>query len=162
MFERFTREARAAVLRACEAARRSGAEQIEPEHLLVALAGGSLGDTATQALAEAGLDVAMIEQAIAQDLVAMLQVVGVPASVVAATPVHPGAGFPGFGPAAKKALEHALREAVRLGDRRIRSGHVLLGVLGQPAPSLDRVLRSLDVAPRRLADLARVELASRR
>ena len=162
MFERFTREARAAVVRAGEAARRTGAEQVEPEHLLLALASGDAADAAARALAEAGIDAKAIEEAIEQDLVAALQVVGVPAAVVEATPVHPRADMPGFGAPAKEALEHALREAVGLGDRRIRSGHVLLGVLHQPPPSLHRVLSALDVAPRRLADLVRVELASQR
>jgi ATP-dependent Clp protease ATP-binding subunit ClpA len=162
MFERFTREARAAVVRAGEAARRTGAEQVEPEHLLLALAGGDGADAAARALAEAGIDGRAIEEAIEQDLVAALGVVGVPAAVVEATPVHPRADMPGFGPAAKDALEHALREAVRLGDRRIRSGHVLLGVLRQPPPSVRRVLSELDVAPERLADLVQIELASRR
>jgi ATP-dependent Clp protease ATP-binding subunit ClpA len=162
MFERFTREARAAVVRAREAARWTGAEQVEPEHLLLALAGGDGADAAARAFAEAGIDARTIEKAIEQDLVAALQVVGVPAAVVEATPAHPRADMPGFGAAAKAALEDALREAVRLGDRRIRSGHLLLGVLRQPPPSVHRVLGALNVTPRRLADLVQVELASRR
>ena len=54
MFERFTRTARADVLRAHDVAQRLGAEQVEPEHLLLALAEGH-GEAATRALAEAGL-----------------------------------------------------------------------------------------------------------
>ena len=46
-----------------------------------------------------------------------------------------------FTPAAKKALELALREALRLGDREIGAEHVLLGLLreGGAARLLERV-----------------------
>jgi ATP-dependent Clp protease ATP-binding subunit ClpA len=161
MFERFARESRAAVVRAQDVARRLGAERIEPEHLLLALAEGNV-DSAAGALAEAGLDATAIEQAIEQDLVAALEVVGVPASVVASTPIHPRADRPPFGVPMKQALEHALQEAVRRGDRRLRPEHVLLGLLSPPAVGLRRVLKRLDVEPRRLADLVQVEMASRR
>src|ERR671921_156385 len=58
------------------AASRLGAEQVEPEHLLLALAGGC-EDPAALALAEFGVDAGAIVQAIEDDLVAMLEVVGV-------------------------------------------------------------------------------------
>jgi ATP-dependent Clp protease ATP-binding subunit ClpA len=161
MFERFTRDARAAVVRAQDVARRLGAEHVEPEHLLVALAGGH-ADAASQAIADAGLDPAAIEDAIEQDLVAALEVVGVPASVVAATPIRPRADRPGFAVASKQVLERALAAAVRRGDRRLSSEHVLLGLLDPPAVGVGRVLRALDVAPGRLADLVQVEMAARR
>lgn len=161
MFERFTREAKSTVVRALDVAQRAGAEQVEPEHLLLALAGGH-ADAASQAIADAGIDVAAIEQAIEQDLVAALDVVGVPASVVASTPVHPRADRPSFAVATKEALEQAMREAVRRGDRRLDREHVLLGLLSPPPVSLARVLRALDVAPARLADLVQVEMAARR
>jgi len=64
--------------------------------------------------------------------------------------------------AVKQALEQALRVAVDRGDRRIGSEHLLLGALQPPSPGLRRVLRELDVAPLRLADLVGVELAARR
>jgi ATP-dependent Clp protease ATP-binding subunit ClpA len=161
MFERFTREARATVVSALDVARRAGAERVEPEHLLLALAGGH-ADAASQALAEAGLDSAVIERAIEQDLVAALEVVGVPASVVASTPVRPRADHPGFAVASKQVLEQALAEAVRRGDRRLSNGHVLLGLLCPPPVGVGRVLLALDVAPQRLADLVQVEMAARR
>ncbi|HEV7805314.1 MAG TPA: Clp protease N-terminal domain-containing protein [Solirubrobacteraceae bacterium] len=161
MFERFTREAKATVLRALDVAQRAGAEQVEPEHMLLALAGGH-ADAASRAIAEAGIDVGAIERAIEQDLVAALEVVGVPASVVASTPALPRADRPGFAVATKEALEQAMKEAVRRGDRRLGREHVLLGLLSPPAVSLARVLRALDVAPPRLAELVQVEMAARR
>jgi len=161
MFERFTRKARADVLCAHDVAQRLGAEQVEPEHLLLALAEGH-GEAATRALAEAGLDAPAIETAIEQDLVAALEVVGVPASVVASTPIHPRADRPGLSVAVKQALEQTMREAISRGDRRLGSAHLLLGLLSPPAVSVHRVLTRLDVAPARLADLVQVEMASRR
>jgi ATP-dependent Clp protease ATP-binding subunit ClpA len=160
MFERFTRDARSAVLAAQHAAQRLGAEQIEPEHLLLGLAEGST--PAARAMAEAGLDRAAIAATIEADLVAMLEVVGVPASVVDAVPVLPRADRPGFGVHAKRALEQALREAVRRHERRLGAEHVLLGALHAPSPTLSRVLARLDVEPGRLAELVEVEVAAAR
>jgi ATP-dependent Clp protease ATP-binding subunit ClpA len=161
MFERLTGESREAVLRGLDVARRLGAEQVEPEHLLLALAEGH-ADAAARALAEAGLDGGVIEQAIEQDLVASLELVGVPASVVAAAPVHPRADRPGFGVPAKHVLERALKQAVRRGDRRVGADHVLLGLVAPPPASIARLLARLDVEPGRLAALVQVEMAAGR
>src|SRR4051812_27618828 len=134
MFERFTRDARQVVTAAAAAAQRLGAEQIEPEHLLLALVEGDT--TAGRALAEAGIDGAAITTAIEADLVAMLEVVGVPPAVVDAVPAMPRGDRPGFGVHAKRALEQALREAVRRSERRLGTEHVLLGLLRAPSPTL--------------------------
>lgn len=161
MFERFAGESRQAVARALDTARRLGADRVEPEHLLLALAEGRT-DAAARALAEAGLDARRIEQAIEADLVAALDVVGVPASVVASTPVHPNPKPPGPGIAIKDALERALQAVVRRGERRLGTEHLLLGLLDPPAISLRRVLARLDVEPARLAALVQVETAAGR
>lgn len=160
MFERFARESRGAVIRAQDAARMMGAEHLEPEHLLLALSEGD--DPAGRALAEVGVDRAAIEEAIEQDLVATLQIVGVPPSVVASTPAHPRQDCPGFSAPAKRALEQALHEAVRRGDRRLGAEHVLLGVLRSRGATVARVLARLDVDPERLAALVQVEAAAQR
>ncbi|MGI9098309.1 MAG: Clp protease N-terminal domain-containing protein [Solirubrobacteraceae bacterium] len=161
MFERFTRESRRAVVRAQEAASRLGAEQVEPEHLILALAGGC-GDPAALALAEVGVDPEAIAAAIEEDLVAMLELVGVPPSVVASTPPQPRLDLPGLSPPTKQALERSLREALRRRDRRVGTEHLLLGVLRPPAATVRRVLSRLDVEPERLAALVQVEAAARR
>jgi ATP-dependent Clp protease ATP-binding subunit ClpA len=161
MFERFTRDARRAVVAAQQAAQRLGAEQIEPEHLLLGLAENA-GTPAGRALAEAGIECDAIAAAIEADLVAMLEVVGVPASVVDATPALPRADNPRFGVHAKRALERALREAVRRHHRRLGAEHVLLGMLHAPSPALVRVLGRLGVAPARLVELVELEVAAAR
>jgi ATP-dependent Clp protease ATP-binding subunit ClpA len=160
MFERFTREAKHVVVRAMEATQRLGAEQVEPEHLLLALAEGS--SPAARAIAEAGIDGGAITAAIEADLVAMLEVVGVPASVVDATPAAPRVDRPNFGIHARRALEQAMREAVDRRQKRLGPEHVLLGALHSPSPALARVLSRLDVEPERLGALVDVEVAAAR
>jgi ATP-dependent Clp protease ATP-binding subunit ClpA len=160
VFERFTREARRAVARAQEAAMPLGAEQVEPEHLLVGLAEGC--NPASRALAEVGLDGDTISAAIEADLVAMLEVVGVPPSVVDSAPARPRADRPRLSLHAKSVLERALREAIRSGNRRLGAEHVLLGALRPPGPTLARVLARHDVEPERLAALVQVEVAAAR
>ena len=161
MFERFTGDAKRVVLDSLAAAQRLGAENVEPEHLLLGLAEG-YGTPAVRAIAEAGIDADAIGAAIEADLVAMLEVVGVPASVRDAVPVAPRAARPGFGVHGKAALEQALREAGRRGERRIGSEHMLLGALHAPSPTLTRVLARLGVEPERLAALVEVEAAAAR
>ena len=160
MLERFSRETRRTVVAAREAARRLGAEQVEPEHLLLALAEGC--DPAARAIAEAGLDSHAIETALEADLAAMLEIVGVPPSVLSSAPARPRARPPDFSLQAKGALERALREALARGDRRIGPEHVLLGTLRPPAPALGRVLAHLGVEAARLAELVQVEAAAGR
>jgi ATP-dependent Clp protease ATP-binding subunit ClpA len=158
MFERFTRDARRVVAAALDAARGAGAEEVEPEHILLALAAGST--PAARAIGEVGLDADTIDAAIEADLVAMLAVVGVPSSVLDAAPAHPRSDRPRLSLHAKRTLENALREAVRRHDRCIGTEHLLLGVLCTPAPTLARVLARLDVEPVRLAALVQVEAAA--
>src|ERR671938_554189 len=79
------------------------------------------------------------------DLVATLELLGVPASVVASTPPLPRMDRPAFSVLAAQALERAVREAARLGDRRIAPEHVLLGLVQPPDATVRRVLARLDV-----------------
>jgi len=160
VFERFGRDAKDVVLRAMNAARRLGAEQVEPEHLLLALAEGD--GPARRALAEAGMDAGSITAAIEADLAAMLEIVGVPPSVLEAVPALPRGDWPGLSVHAKSALERATREAVQRGERKLGAEHLLLGALRPPAPTLARVLARLDVEPERLAALVDVEVAAGR
>src|SRR5204862_6013813 len=96
-----------------------------------------------------------------QDLVAMLEIVGVPPSVVASTPAYPRLDRLGLGPAAKQVLERALREAARRRTRRLGTEHLLLGVLRPPSATGGRGRARLDVDPERLAALVQVEAAAR-
>lgn len=160
VFERLTRGSGSLVDRGQLAAGRLGAEQVEPEHLLLAAASGCGDDPAARALAEAGLRPDAIAEAIEQDLVATLEIVGVPASVVASTPPRPSLHRPPFGLLATTALHRALQEAARRRDRRIGTEHVLLGLLRPPDATVSRLLARLDVDPVRLAALVQMEVAA--
>lgn len=161
MFERLLPESRRALARAEEEARTLGAERVEPEHVLLAIA-GDCDDPAARAIGEAGLSRDAIAEAIERDLMATLEVVGVPGSVVASVPALPRADRPRMSLATRDALERALREAMRRGDRRIGTEHILLGVLALPAGTVLRVLTRLEVDPVRLAALVQLEGAARR
>ena len=171
MFERFTKDARSAVVDAQQVARDAHSEQIDSRHLLVALA--ESGGPARTALTDGGVDtVALVESARARieagDALdpAALAAVGIDLDeVTRATEATFGEGalaragrtlrgrrkhIP-FTPDAKKSLELALREAIRLGSKEIHGGHLLLGLTRAESPArgilsdagadLDRVRR---------------------
>jgi ATP-dependent Clp protease ATP-binding subunit ClpA len=158
VFERFTDEARLAVVRAQEEARDLHAERIEPVHLLLALTrddgrGGS-------ALAAAGVDHATLHAALAPGALDadVLAAVGVDLAQVRATTeavFGPGAldrgrrhvgGHMPLTDGSKRALEETLRAALRRKQRQLDSGHVLLGVLAVADPTVRRVLARLGTA----------------
>lgn len=153
MFERFTTGARQTVVEAQQVARDLGDRQIGTEHLVVALAGtddpvahalaalgadrGTLLDRfdATglgldaEALASLGIDLdAVRRSAEATFGNGALDAAAGDRGRTGAAGGRPPRHVP-FTAEAKKTLEIALREAVRLGHRRIEAGHVLLAVL---------------------------------
>ena len=157
MFERFTKDARSAVVDAQQVARAAHSDQIDSRHLLVALAEQT--GPARTALSDGGLDVAdlaararsRIEAGDALDPGA-LAAVGIDLDeVTRRTEATFGEGaltragrilrgrrkhIP-FTPDAKKALELSLREAVRLGSKEIHGGHLLLGLVRAESPARD-------------------------
>lgn len=146
MFERFTRDARETVTQAQVEARTLGHGAIGTEHLLLGVAAAT--SEASRALADSGATSEALRAAIRPSLDAgALASIGIDVDEVrrrVEASFGPGAlergrsrrcrrgdraGFAPLTPAAKKSLELALREAVRLGDRRIGPEHVLLGLL---------------------------------
>jgi ATP-dependent Clp protease ATP-binding subunit ClpA len=144
MFERFTAGARQAVVQAQEIARDLSDARITPAHLVVAIA--SVEDPAAAALAAHGADRQTLldrfdhdgldAQALAAlgiDLDAVRRqadtVFGAGALDRADSRGRRAAGHLPFTREAKKTLEIALREAIRLGHKRIEAGHVLLAVV---------------------------------
>ncbi|MDQ3377603.1 MAG: NDP-hexose 4-ketoreductase, partial [Actinomycetota bacterium] len=67
------------------------------------------------------------------------------------TSIHEDRRIP-FSPRAKKALEQALREAVRLRHNHIGTEHVLLGILSNEDGTAVRMLTRLGVLPEALED----------
>lgn len=176
MFERFTYQARRVVVLAQEDARARAAEWIGPDNLLAclcpALATGVLSDVGIDqadvesgladaggagpdraALAALGIDLDEVRRRVDQsfgpgalDRAAARQLAG---------RRRRGRHLP-FTHEAKRALELALREAVRLGDHHIGPEHVLLGVLG-----VDGIGSRLLAARGRTLDDARAALGRR-
>jgi|Tabmets5t2r1_1033131.scaffolds.fasta_scaffold08756_3 ATP-dependent Clp protease ATP-binding subunit ClpA len=154
MFERFTKQARAAVVGAQQVGRDTGSRSIDTRHLLVVLAENP--GPAYRALSAAGADV----EAVAAQARADLRSGGLDGDALASLGIdldavrrHADAvfgpdaleragrsprGHIPFTPEAKKAIELALREAIRLKHRNIHTGHLLLGVVR--AESLGRAL----------------------
>jgi ATP-dependent Clp protease ATP-binding subunit ClpA len=153
MFERFTDGARAVVRGAQEEARRLRHPLIGTEHLLLAMLAGGDGP-GSRALRDRGVDAADIRRRViglvgppgGDDLdPAALATLGIDLDEVrrvTEASFGPGAldarsrgrdktpaGHIPFSKRAKKVLELSLRESLRLGDRSIGEGHVLLGLI---------------------------------
>jgi ATP-dependent Clp protease ATP-binding subunit ClpA len=182
MFERFAGPAREAVTTALNEARHSGTNQIDCEHLLIALASANTGSAADNIAAEtltaAGLSpnrlrsLAAIEPNAATDILDAdaLAAIGIdldavrraaensfgPGSLDRPSPDRHRPGRTRMTADAKRALELAVRAAHRGHDREITSGHLLLGILDQGRNRALTLLTSADVQPADLrADLTR-------
>lgn len=147
MFERFTTQAREAVVQAQAAARELGHRSIGTEHLLLSLMRVPDG-LAQRVLRANGLGetdvIAAIRTQVVTDVLdaAALETIGIDLDTVrekVEATFGPGAldppatrragGHVPFAPRAKKVLELSLREAIRLKHKRIADGHLLLGIL---------------------------------
>ncbi|MEV0356698.1 Clp protease N-terminal domain-containing protein [Nocardia sp. NPDC050697] len=157
MFERFSREARVAIVLAQEDARELRSPVIEVPHVLLGLL-GSAEPALTTLLAESGVTRAGVAAALAErgrgeplgaEDAAALRSIGIDLDAVRASlaagfgadaleqaaPEPRGrfarwsGGHIPFTREAKKTLELALREAVARRDRSIESGHLLLGIV---------------------------------
>ncbi|GLY73575.1 hypothetical protein Airi01_018420 [Actinoallomurus iriomotensis] len=161
MFERFTKEARAVVVRAQEEARRLRAPFIDTEHLLLAMLDAGAGPAA-RALRDRGADPDELRRRIAgiagpsrddldPDALATLGIDLDEVRRVTEATFGPGAldarrrkpyraGHIPFGRRAKKVLELSLREALRLGHNHLGTGHLLLGLIREGEGLAARVL----------------------
>jgi ATP-dependent Clp protease ATP-binding subunit ClpC len=151
MFNRFTREARRCVEAAVEEARTLGHDSVGDEGLLLGVLAAGNG-IAAEALNSFGVSLeAAREEAegvfsgalasIGNSLDEIRRQAGGSFETRGASPRH----LP-FSPRAKKALEQSLREALRLGDRKITGEHVLLGASHDEHGHSVRLLTSLGVS----------------
>lgn len=155
MFERFTREARAAVIGAQELARDTSSRRIDTRHLAVAILEGTgparEAFTADADTVAATLRAALEADGLDRDALASL---GIDLEVVERkvdavfgpgaldrVRQEPRAHIP-FTRDAKKALQLALRETIRLEQKRIHSGHLLLGILRADCPARTLLIES--------------------
>lgn len=158
MFERFTQDARDAVVAAQAVARAESARSIDSRHLLIAMV-ETPGPAAT-ALTEVGVDPAAFAASLrsegttggldADALASVgidLEAVRQRADVVFGEGAldrggrRPAKGHIPFTRDAKKALELALREAIRLSRNRIDSAMLLLGILRSTGSPAQRALQ---------------------
>ncbi len=172
MFEKLTTGARQTVVHAQEVARDLGDARISPAHLLVALA--RLDDPAAATLAAHGAG--------PQALLDRFDGDGIDAGALAALGIDLDAvrrqadavfghgaleragrrtrGRLPFTREAKQTLELALREAVRLGHRRVDAGHVLLAVVRQTGTDAHALLRRCGADPAAVAADVTARLAA--
>ncbi|WP_242887377.1 Clp protease N-terminal domain-containing protein [Actinomadura litoris] len=150
MLERFTKDARQVVTDTQVQARELGHRRVGTEHLLLALLTG--GGAAAETLGRHGLDAADLRARIVRAAEEpldpeALRAIGIDLDAVrqateetfgaGALDVPAGAGRPRgvlrghipFTPEAKKSLELGLRQAIRLKQKHIAPGHLLLGLL---------------------------------
>jgi ATP-dependent Clp protease ATP-binding subunit ClpA len=137
MFERFVADARRVAVEANSIAAGLGSPSVEAEHLLVSLAAGN--DPAGHALREVGLDPDEVREAIRRDFERVLGRVGIDAAGMDLS-ANCRRTTPRWGASAKQGLERALEEAKRRGERRIRSEHILLGLLRAEHGAVPRIL----------------------
>jgi ATP-dependent Clp protease ATP-binding subunit ClpC len=157
MFSRFARIARRCVEAAVEEARWLGHDSVGDEDLLLGLLRTGEG-LAAEALSSLGVTLEAAREESEGMLAEALSSVG-----ISLDEVRRGAGgdlemripddrrIP-FSPRAKKALEGALREAIRLQDNRITDEHVLRGLLREEDGTAVRLLGNLGVTPASLEE----------
>ena len=168
MFERFTRDARSAVVMAQEEARSMRHDHIGTQHVLLGILVVKADGPGGRALRELGVDVDRLRQFVAaqgaghdDDLDAeALATVGIDLDEVRRATEQafgPGAldrpqrpwqgGHIPFDPASKKSLELAVREALHRGDKEINDGHMLLGIIRAEPNSATMALKALGHPP---------------
>jgi ATP-dependent Clp protease ATP-binding subunit ClpC len=157
MFSRFARIARRCVEAAVEEARWLGHDSVGDEDLLLGVLRTGEG-LAAEALSSLGVTLEAAREESEGMLAEALSSVG-----ISLDEVRRGAGgafemripddrrIP-FSPRAKKALEGALREAIRLQDNRITDEHVLRGLLSEEDGAAVRLLGNLGVTPASLEE----------
>lgn len=167
MFERFTTAAREVVVGAQHEREGLGQRYVGTEHLLLALLNEGAG-TAYEVLTEAGVARARVREDVRRHVsggplgeadAAALRAIGIDLDEVRARveetfgagalqpPQEPHRGFlrraatdGRFSPRARKVLELALREAIRLHHRSIGPEHILLGLLREGDGLAARIL----------------------
>ncbi len=139
-FTRFTKEARAVVVRAQEEAKELGHGQIGTEHVLLGLLHAK-EETAARVLKRLGVQLEPTRAEIVR-------------AIGTGDCVRRGKSLP-FTPRAKRVLEHSLREALALEDNYIGTEHILLGLLRERSGLAARLLREAG------ADAERVRMATK-
>lgn len=157
IFKRFAKEARSCVEAAVEEARLMGHDSVGDEDLLLGILSTDKGEAA-EALSSLGITLEESREESKRTLSDALSSIG-----ISLEEIRQGAGntfdmslpedrkIP-FSPRSKKALEQALREALRLEDNYIGTEHVLLGILRNEGGTAVRILDGLGTSPAALEE----------
>jgi ATP-dependent Clp protease ATP-binding subunit ClpC len=157
IFNRFAKETRRCVVAAVEEARMLGHDSIGDEDLLLGILRADEG-VAAEALSSLGVTLEGARKESEGMLSDALSSVGISWEEVRR---EAGDAFEmripdyrkiPFSPKAKKVLERALREAVRLRDNQLGTEHVLLGILRNEDGTAIRMLARLGLSPQMLED----------
>lgn len=149
---RFTREARRCVKEAVEEARALGHDSVGDEDLVLGVLAADEG-LAGEALASLGISLGDAREEAGRMFADALASVGISVGEVerrAGGSLELGGHSFGrlpFSPRAKKALEGALREGMRLGHKKLTGEHILLGALRDERGMAARMLVRLGVSP---------------
>lgn len=164
MFERFTKDARLAVVNAQEVARDAGSRSIDTRHVVVALL--QTDAAMTDAVRTTGTDPDTVLTHVRSDIGGngldkdALASLGIDLEEITARAEEtfgegaldrtrkPRGHIP-FTKDAKKALELGLREAIRLGDKKIKSRHLLLGIIRADCPGRRALAHDVNLEPLR-------------
>jgi ATP-dependent Clp protease ATP-binding subunit ClpC len=157
IFNRFARETRRCVEAAVEEARMLGHDSIGDEDLLLGILRADKG-VAAEALSSLGVTLeggrdeseGMTSDALSSVGIS-LEEVRREAGDAFDMSIPDDRRIP-FSPRAKKVLERALREAVRLRDNHLGTEHVLLGILRNEDGTAVRMLARLGVSPEALEE----------
>jgi hypothetical protein len=136
MFERFTDSAREVMVKAQDEARLLSHNYLGTEHLLLGLLsaeGKALGVLNGLGISSVGVR-AEVDSIIGKG-------------------TAPAAGPPPFTPRAKKVIELAFRESLRLGDHHVASEHVLLGLLREGEGVAAQILKKLKVSEEQIQNV---------
>jgi ATP-dependent Clp protease ATP-binding subunit ClpC len=157
IFNRFAKEARRCVEAAVEEARSLGHDSVGDEDLLLGVLRAGEGVTG-EALSSLGVTLEAAREESEAMLAETLSSIGISLEEIRREAgeafemrIPEGRRIP-FSPRGKKALEVALREAIRLRDNRITSEHVLRGVLREENSTAGRLLGNLGVTPAALEE----------
>lgn len=130
-FDKFTIKAQEAVQESQSIAEKYDHQQVEPEHLLMALILPQEG-VVTPLLQKLGVDPAMVLQQVEHALKKIPQ-------------VHGGVGQLYISPRSKKVLDQSFKEAERLKDEYVSTEHVFIAVADERGGEASKILSSLGV-----------------
>ena len=131
-FDKFTLKAQEAIQESQNIAEKHDHQQIEPEHLLMALISPQ-GGIVTPLLQKLGVDPAMVLQNVEQSLQKIPQVQG------------GGVGQLYISPRSKKVVDQSFKEAERLKDEYVSTEHIFISIVDEKGGEASRILSSLGV-----------------